>query len=222
MKRALPLLALALALAACVPDSDPPWLLDHDRIVAVRAEPPAILPGEVSRLDVLVAHHGGPTTVEQPLAASAPDQTLYTAVHFNLDHWQVDGPDEAQLAAARTELGLPDGAAVPLDITLHVTGPLYAEKRVLLGTTAQNPLLPGVSIDGAAAGATLAISAHHTATLLIEAQDVRWLTSCGELRDDHEARATLVTGETCTGELVVVVRDGNGGVVWQVWPLTVN
>jgi hypothetical protein len=213
---------LLLALAACVPDSDPPWLLDHDRIVAVRAEPPAILPGEIARLEVLVAHEGRPTTIEQPLAASAPDQSLYTAVHFNIDHWQVDGPDETQLAAARTELGLADGAPVPLDITLHVTGPLYAQKRVLLGATAQNPVLPGVSIDGAAAGASIAIAAHHTAPLLIEAQDVRWLTSCGELRDDREARATLATGDACTGELVVVVRDGSGGVVWQVWPLTVN
>jgi len=209
-------------LVGCVPDSDPPWLLDRDRIVAVRAEPPAILPGEIARLDVLVAHKGGPTTIEQPLAASAPDQTLYTAVHFNIDHWQVDGPDETQLAAARAELGLADGAPVPLDITLHVTGPLYAEKRVLLGATAQNPGLPGASVDGVAAPATIAIARHHTARLLIEAQDVRWLTSCGELRDDHEARATLVTGDVCTGELVVVVRDGTGGIVWQIWPLAVN
>ncbi|HSD89488.1 MAG TPA: hypothetical protein VLB44_18285 [Kofleriaceae bacterium] len=218
MKRAL----LMLAMAACVPDSDPPWQIDHDRIVAVRSDPPAILPGEIARLDVLVAHAGGPTTIEQPLAASAPDQSLYTAVHFYLDHWQVDGPDEMQLAAARAELGLADGAPVPLDITLRVAGPLYAQKRVLLGATAQNPILPNVTIDGAPAGTTVALETRHTARLLIEAPDVRWLTSCGELADDHAAQATLVTGDACTGELVVVARDGNGGVAWQVWPLIVN
>lgn len=218
MRRALPLLALA----ACVPDSDPPWQLDHDRIVAVRAEPPAILPGEVASLDVLVAHAGGPTSIEAPRVASAADQSLYTAVHFVFDHWQVDGPDEAQLAAARAEMGLAGNAPVPLDVTVQVQGPLYAEKRVLLGATAQNPPMPSVTIDGAAAPSAIMLGAHRAVPLLIQAQDVRWLTSCGELGEDREPAVTLTTGDACTGELVVVVRDGAGGVVWQVWPLTID
>jgi hypothetical protein len=45
---------------------------------------------------------------------------------------------------------------------------------------------------------------------------VRWLTSCGTLRDDTMPRAIHVVDEACDGELVVVVRDGDGGVAWVV------
>lgn len=199
---------LLLLLGACTPATDPPWQLDHDRILAVRAEPPAILPGEVSRLEILVAHAGAPTSIEQPDQAAAVGSPLFTAVHFNLDHWEIDGPDEAQLAAARTELRLPADAPVPLDVSIREAG-LNATKEVLLGTTAMNPALPPVTLPAFERG-------EHT--LLIEATNVRWYTSCGELVDDDQPRATLILDEPCTGELAVVVRDGIG-VVWNIWPI---
>jgi hypothetical protein len=214
-------LSLAL-LAACVPDGPPEWQLDHDRIVAVRAEPPAIPPGGVGRLDVLVAHEGGPTTVEMPETMSASDSPLFTAIHFNIDHYQVDGPDEAQLADARAQLGLPDGAPVPLDVDLRVSGPLYGTKRVWLGIAADNPVLPAVTIDGAAADTSVTLPAHHEAPLLIEASTAHWFASCGALEHEREASARLVTDDACDGELVVVVRDGAGGVTWGVWQLTIR
>jgi hypothetical protein len=199
---------LLLLLGACTPVTDPPWQLDHDRILAVRAEPPAIMPGEVGRLQVLVAHAGAPTSVEEPDQAAAVGSPLFTAVHFDVDHWQIDGPDETQLAAARTELHLPADAPVPLDLQIRVAG-LNASKQVLLGTTATNPTLPPVTLPAFTPG-------EHT--LLIEATNVRWFTSCGEIVDDAEPRATLIFDEPCTGELAVVVRDGIG-VVWNVWPI---
>ena len=218
MKRAV----LAMLLASCVPDGTPEWQLDHDRIVAVRAEPPAIPSGGVSLLDVLVAHAGAPTTIETPETMSASGSPLFLAVHYNIDHYEIDGPDEAQLAAARVQLGLPDGAPVPLEIELRVAGPLYAKKRVLLGIAADNPVLPAVTIGDVAPGASVTMSTHREVPLLIEASTPHWFTSCGELRDDREASATLVTGEACDGELVVVVREGDGGVAWAVWPLAVQ
>lgn len=219
MKRALVLVALA----ACVPDGPPEWSLDRDRIVAVRAEPPGLAPGDIGHLDVLLAHAGAPTTVEAPQTMSASGSPLFTAVHFNIDHYQIDGPDEAQLASARAELGLPDGAPVPLDIELRVGGPLYATKRVLLGVAAANPAMPAVTIGGQAPGATIEVGAHDDRVdLLIEATSAHWFTSCGELVDERDAAARLVTGDTCDGELVVVVRDGEGGVAWEVWPLAVR
>jgi hypothetical protein len=214
-------LSLAL-LAACVPDGPPEWQLDHDRIVAVRAEPPAIPPGGIGRLDVLVAHEGGPTTVETPETMSASDSPLFTAIHFNIDHYQIDGPDEAQLADARAQLGLPDGAPVPLDVDLRVSGPLYGTKRVWLGIAADNPALPPVTIGGPITGPSVTLAAHHEAPLLIEASTAHWFTSCGELRDEREASARLATSGACDGELVVVVRDGAGGVAWGVWQLTIR
>lgn len=201
-------LAFLWLLGACTPATDPPWQLDHDRILAVRAEPPALMPGEVGRIDVLVAHAGGSTSVEQPDQATAAGSPLFRAVHFNVDHWQIDGPDETALAAARTELHLPADAPVPLDVKIRVAG-LNASKEVLLGATAANPALPPVTLP------TFERGEH---TLLIEATNVRWFTSCGELVDDDQPRATLILDEPCTGELAVVVRDGIG-VVWAVWPI---
>jgi hypothetical protein len=199
---------LLLLLGACTPATDPPWQLDHDRILAVRANPPALMPGEVGRLEILVAHAGDITSVEEPDQVGAPGSPLFTAVHFNLDHWEIDAPDEMQLAAARTELHLPVDAPVPLDLQIRVAG-LNASKEVLLGATAMNPALPPVTLPAFTPG-------EHT--LLIEAGSVRWFTSCGELVDADQPRATLVLDGPCTGELAVVVRDGIG-VVWNVWPI---
>jgi hypothetical protein len=216
-------LAVLVVLAGCVDVSDPPWQLDHDRIVAVRMEPPAILTGEVARLDALVAHAGGPTTVEQPrgvTAAGAPAE-LFTAVHFNLDHWEIDGPPEAQLAQARAELGLPDDAPVPLDVKLQFPGPLYATKTVYLGASYGNPSAR-VTFDGADAPASLALTARHEYRFVVDAPRARWFASCGELRGNDQLEVTLVTAEACNGELVVVGRDDRGGTMWQVISLSIS
>ncbi len=199
---------LVLLLGACTPATDPPWRLDHDRILAVRVEPPAILPGEIARIEIFVAHTGAPTSVEQPDQVGAVGSPLFTAVHHDIDHWQVEGPDDTALAAARTELHLPADAPVPLDLSVRIAG-LNATKQMLLGTSAMNPKVSPVTLPAFTPG-------EHT--LLIEAANVRWYTSCGELVDDDQPRATLILDEPCTGELAVVVRDGIG-VAWSVWPI---
>lgn len=186
---------LLVFLVSCTPATDPPWQLAHDRILAVRVEPPALLPGEIAGLEVLVAHRGGPTTVEVPSQLSAPGSPYFTAVHFNIDRWEVVGPDVTE--------------PVALHLELRVPGPLYATKEMLLGATAANPPLPPVTVP------PLTVGEH---TLLIEADNVRWFTSCGELVAAEQPRATLILDEPCTGELVVVVREGIG-VVWNVWPI---
>jgi hypothetical protein len=209
--------ALAIAFAACsAPEPLEPWQLDHDRVVAVRAEPPHLPPGEVALLDALVAHADGPTTVEPPRNAAAPGAPggLFTAVHFNIDHWQIDGPDDAALTTARAELGLPDGAPVPLEVTIEVSGPLYAKKIVWLGDARANPAPPAFNY-----GPDVSRGEHTVAVEPPAGSSVRWLTSCGTLRADGEATASHVVDAPCEGELVVVVRDDAGGVVWQVLPV---
>jgi hypothetical protein len=194
-----------------------PWQLDHDRVVAVRANPPHVAPGTIGMLDALIAHADGPVTIEPPRnasAATAPGD-LFAAVHFNIDHWQIDGPDEAQLADARAALGLAADAAVPLDVTIELPGPLYALKTVWLGDTRNNPPAPAVVLDPA-----LVVGARYQLRFDPPAGgSVRWLTSCGTLRDDTTADATLAVDEPCDGEVVVVVRDDAGGVAWQVLPI---
>lgn len=210
MKRVLLLVA-----AGCVETHEvQPWQLDRDRVVAVRATPPHIAPGEIAMFDALLANDDGPTTVEPVYNAASPyaPGDLYSAVHFYIDHWQIDGPSEERLAVARAELGLPPGAPVPLDVTLELRGPLYAQKTVFLGDSRDNPAPPAL-----AHGPDLDVGREYT----LEVQpppggSVRWLTSCGRLRDDTTPRATHVVDERCDGELVVVVRDADGGVAWTV------
>jgi hypothetical protein len=211
MKRAL----LVLAVAACdVETTDPPWSLDHDRVVAVRAEPPHIAPGEIALLDALVAHAGAPTTTERPVSATAPNAPagLFTAVHFYIDHWRVDGPPESALAAARAELGLSPNAAVPLTVAIEVPGSLYATKIVWLGDRHVNPAPPSITLP-------TTIEAGRAYPLDIDLApgwSVRWLTSCGSLTGDTTPHASLAVAAPCEGEVVVVVRDPAGGTTWHV------
>ncbi len=212
---------LLVGLVACTQTAtDPPWQLDHDRVVAVRAEPPHVAPGEHAVFEALLAHAGGPTTIEPPFnasAAAAPGH-LFTAVHYYFDHWRVDGPDQAALDVARAELGLAADAPVPIDVTLELRGPLYAQKTVWLGDSHANPPVPVLSY-----GPQLAVGRTYELSYAPPADgSIRWLTSCGTLSDDTAPHVTHVTDEPCDGELVLVVRDGLGGVAWQVMPLHVE
>lgn len=210
--------ALLVLLVACAHETTPPWQLDQDRILAVRATPPSLAPGETARLDALLAHADGPVTEEQPVGASAAfaPADLYTAVHYNIDHWEVNAPDEERLAEARTELGLPADAPVPLEITLELPGPLYATKTVYLGTSRVNPEPPVVHPDPT----TIAIDRDlELVVTSVSNGAVRWFTSCGELVDHDQAIASLRVEEPCDGELVVVVRDDASGVTWRILPI---
>jgi hypothetical protein len=213
-------LALLLVVTACSDEQPEAWSLDVDRIVAVSATPPHIAAGDVARLTALLANEGGPTEEAEPTRATAAGAPggLFVAVHFDIDHWQVEGPAPAMLADARAELGLADDAPVPLDVTLQFPGPRYATKTVWLGDRAGNPTLGAVTVDGIAATDDITVGRGKSLALLIEVADsdrVRWLTSCGALADDTSSRATLVVDDPCTGELIVVVRDDAGGVAWR-------
>jgi hypothetical protein len=220
-------LAIAALLAGCADETVQPWALDHERIVAVRATPPHIVLGEIALLTALVAHDDGPVEEVVPTGASAPfaPAGLFAAVHFNIDHWQIDGAPPEQLAQARVELGLDEGEPVPLPVTLQFPGRLYAEKIVWLGDSRPNREVPRVLVDGAELGDELQLAGQAEVALVIEVNDsdrAHWLTSCGELEDHDSPRATLRVDGRCDGELAVVVRDAFGGTAWRVWPFHVQ
>ena len=62
--------------------------------------------------------------------------------------------------------------------------------------------------------------------LFVNADDsvdiVNWLTSCGSMHDFdlHKAYLRVEKDDPTSGELAVVLRDAQGGVVWQVWPIS--
>lgn len=218
---------LVLLLAACADETTPEWQLAYDRVVAVQVTPPHIVAGEVAELRALVAHEDGSAEEVSPTGASAPfaPAGLFTAVHFNLDHWEIDGAGPEQLAQARAELGLSDDEPVPISVTLQFPGPLYAEKIVWLGDSRSNPPVPRLEVAGVGIDDSLTLEGPQEIALVIEVTDgdrVRTLTSCGELDDHDSARATLRVSGTCDGELAVIVRDAFGGTAWRVWPLHVQ
>jgi hypothetical protein len=224
-------LAILLVLAACADKSDPRWQLDHDRVVAVRATPSHIPAGAVTTLDALVAHADGPTDMEAPTVAqvspTAPAVLAGTLVSFDAGAWHVTAPSEATLDAARAALMLDAGAPVPLDIGMTFgSAPLVALKTIYLGDSADNPTIADPMVNDVAVtpADSLVIPTDTDVPLSVTADDmamVNWLTSCGTMHDDneHAAFVHVLPADPMMGELAVVVRDPDGGVAWQVWPI---
>ena len=230
-------LALLVALTGCAGDIDEQWQLDHDRIIAVRATPPRIVAGAQAQVDTLVGRKGGRPTEETPPAAQVVSpQSLATALRFDAGRWIVTAPDEARLAMARTELGLPPGAPVPLLVgvafpeTAFPSGlpdePIAAIKTVWLGEAGDNPALETPTVDGVAAppAPELVVAPLTDVPLSVEVgehDDVNWLTSCGTMHDFDLPQAYLrvEAEDPTTGDLAVVVRNELGGVAWRVWSI---
>ena len=198
----------------------------------MRATPPGIAAGAIAQLDALVAHAGAPVSVETPAAASAvaPPAGLAGAVEAANGSWQVAAPDDATLARARGALGFAEGAPVPLTVLVQLDGSagesLSATKTVWLGASRANPADVGsVTIAGAPAPDSLVIARGVDVPLVVDPGDpaatVMWLTSCGTMHDDQERSAFVHVGpgDRGDGQLVLVVRAGEGGVAWRVWPV---
>lgn len=229
----------AIAAAGCMGDIDPPWQLSHNRIVAVRADPPGIAPGETSRIDALLAHKGAMTSVATPvLAMVTSPASLADVLSMSGGTWTVTVPGNDRMAAARSELQLAADAPVPLQIGVSYAGPgdmpgdqtLTATKTILLGQHTANPTLDGLMIDGksidaAAPSDPLTVGKLVNVPLSVNANDVdfdvTWLTSCGTMHDFDLPAAYLrvETADPQSGELGIVLRDANGGVTWKIWPI---
>jgi hypothetical protein len=177
-----------------------------------------------------------------PVVERAPDLARVVAPMSLADtlapsggSWIVTAPSEERLAAARTELGLPAGAPVPLQVGVAVMWPYEvasvdgrtfgAVKTVFLGETATNPELTGMLINNTEPGAELVVPKEDKVPLFVEADDqvdiVNWLTSCGEMHDFdlHKAYLKVPPETPQEGQLAVVMRDDRGGVSWRVWPI---
>jgi hypothetical protein len=213
---------------ATLGDLDPPWQLDHDRIVAVRATPPGITAGATSTIDALLGQKGGKTHVAPPeLARVLSPQSLSDALAFQGGAWVVTAPGDDRLAAARAELRLLPGTPVPLQVSVaYANQTLVATKTILLGQAADNPALVNVMLDGKPATTSEIVVAKLVPVPLSidaddEADDVVWLTSCGTMHDFDLPKAHLEVeaDDPDAGELAVVLRDAQAGVAWSVWTI---
>ena len=221
---------VALAAAGCVPDSDPRWQLDHDRVVAARATPPHLPAGTSATIDALIAHKGAPTTIEPPVhVVTAPGTPVALAMMVAPSDTgvQVTAPSAEVLDAVRASERLAPGQPIPL-VLIETFGPipLTVNHTIFLGDAANNPGQGAVMVGGVAAlpDASIMISADVDVPLSIDADPaaaVSWLTSCGTMHDDDEPAAFVHVqpADSQAGELVVVVRAADGGVAWQRWTI---
>lgn len=230
---------VAIAVVGCNSDIDEPWELDHDRIIAVRAEPPSIEPGETSRIDLLLGYETLPTEEKRPdFVTVVSPESLANTVRFDGSDWIVTAPSAERLAAARAELRIDDPEApVPLRLGIAIAWPtpvmspegngFGATKVVWLGREGLNPPMNGLTIGGVEPAPDAEIVFPKTMgvkTLLhVEADDqmdiVNWLSSCGNVHDFdlHEAYVTYETEDRTEGQFAIVLRDPLGGVTWRVW-----
>ena len=222
---------VCLLLAGCIDPVDGRWQLDHDHVIAARATPPRLRAGEATVIDALVAHEGRGVSVEDPLSAELGSSALGGSLVQHDGKWTLTAPDAQMLATARPALGLPEDAPVPVDLVLTFArstnrtspDPVRVKKTVWLGEPSLNPVVPPVTIDGVPAGEEVVVPIGRDIYLSVDAPGMRvnWLTSVGALFQDDVATSfvRVLPEDRHEGELVVVVRDAEGGVAWQVWPM---
>ncbi|MEO8549820.1 MAG: hypothetical protein ABI678_07595 [Kofleriaceae bacterium] len=223
-------LVLATVMTACSGEVDPEWQLDHDRVIAVRMTPPHLAAGETATIDVMLGRKGAPPEVVDPATATVESPVaLMPYLRRSTDgHWSIAAASDADLAAARTELGVADGDPVPVSVRMVLAYEgLIAHKLVYMGDHADNPALGAVLVDGVDATGETSLSVTEATKISLsvdfaEPDDVTWLTSCGTMHDYDLPTAYLRVEpeDPHEGTLGVVVRDTSGGVVWQFWPIS--
>jgi hypothetical protein len=203
---------LCLALVAGCSDFELPSALSREQILAVRATPPVVPAGGRARLDALIA---GPAGVVEgaTLAWSLPEGAGASLEADGEATWLVAGTEDVR---------------VDLEATTPAGETLLAEKRVRVGEAKGNPMLVGLEADGRPMAGELALPAGGTATLAAqldapEQQRTTWFATVGEIERYLQNPTDLVAPEApVSGWLLVVARDGDVGVAWQIVPLRVE
>jgi hypothetical protein len=182
--------------------------LDHAQILAVRAEPANIAPGERARIDVLAGDTAGNVFEAVPDTLVARGAT----VERTPEGWFVTAGVEPAIAE--------------LALTLEIDGLDWpAIKRVPIHARVDNPVA-AMTIDGApatemivAAGTRPELTATPSGTGPFT---YAWYSSVGDLELYRQETAILDAAAPKQGHLVLVVRDGAGGVSWQLLPARVE
>ena len=205
-----------------------PAELVRPQVLAIRADPPAIPPGEASALSILVADQDG--------AVPSPEVT-----------WEATAgnPGEPPLGSVAVGDGgeviytAPDAISEELAIatvTARVAsdaGELVAVKAIGIGDLPlSNPELMAFTADGAdlLADQTLTLEVGQTVSLAVDIGQASgdmttfaWYATAGTI-DLYQSNPVdmVARDEPGSGWLFVVVRDGLGGVVWQAIEVTVQ
>jgi hypothetical protein len=204
-------LAPALLAGACAESEEA--RLDHAQILAVRAEPAHVAPGGVAKIDVLAGDDAGGVFVTSPDALVATDPGGQLRVEHTPDGWFVTAGDAPGVAT--------------LDLAVAIDGVSWrARKSLVVGEPADNPRVAAMQIDGAAQDeliAPLGTKPELTAIGLgREPLTYAWYTSVGALERYRQPTAALDASDAGEGTILLVVRDGAGGVGWHLLPARVE
>lgn len=217
--RAIIIATTVLALAGCT-DFDLPSALTREQVVAVRATPASPAPGTRARLEALIAGPDGIVddaeltwSLSQPTDGATieidPEGSAWLAVAADME----PGPVGVALAVSGAS-----GEAIDALKTVEVR----AEERDNpgpMGVRADDQPVAGAELR-VAVGATVALTAEPEG---VEAPQVSWYATVGEIELYRRNPTELVAPEEPgDGWLIAVVRDGAGGVAWQIVSLVVE
>ncbi|MEZ4365648.1 MAG: hypothetical protein R2939_05100 [Kofleriaceae bacterium] len=222
--------ALLFAAAGCT-DFATPAQLATPQLIAVVAEPPVVRPGQTSALTAVVAGPDGVVTGLTPrwsLVESFPTVPPMGTVSADGDGARYAAPAEVP---ERPE-GVPpiDTVRLEVDVTVDGAPRTLAALKVMgvVDVDAENPTIRVVDAAGAEVTAlTAAVDA--PLALAIEpdpapTEDARfaWYATVGEIEAYQSNPTELTAAEPGAGTVIVVYRDGAGGVAWRELPITVE
>ncbi len=222
------LLILPLVVAACT-DFATPAQLERATIVAVVADPPIVAPGDEARITVVVADATGVLTTlptRWELGEAFPGIAPMGTLTSDADGATYTAP--AMVPPRPDSVPAIDAIAVTVDTA---DGSLTALKAMAVAATTANPTITALAVgasDGLAGpiavtkGQTLALS---VTTDPAPGADARfaWYTPVGAIQYYQSNPCELIIDDDATtGPLVIVVRDGVGGVAWHAVTLQVQ
>ena len=196
------IIAITVLAALGCEDFETPAELEHEQIIAVQADPPAVMAGGAANLRVLVA---GPDGIIEP------DEVGYQSPTGTIDQLGVYHAPVNSVAGERAEI----------TIDVLVGGrTLTAIKSIEIGAAepGRNPSLgetqgAGQSTDGS----TMQVEVGTELQVETELDDVAWYSNVVGI-DAYRSNPTEVTSiRKDVGQIVAVVRDGQGGVAWIYW-----
>ena len=224
-------LAVSIALLACAcTEFATPAELSRAQVLAISAEPPAVPPAETTTLTILVADSDGPIATPDVSWTVTPLRPGDVPLGEVASIGGVQATYRAPPEIAET----PAFDAVQTSVQIDPSSPpLIAIKAIVIGDLPLfNPTLSSFTVGDidALTSDSITLSRGERVALAIttesvdaEGKSVAWYSTVGTIERYQSTPADMVVSdEPGSGWLIVVARDGLGGVVWREVVVTVE
>ena len=215
------LLTLVCTTVACS-DFHTPAELSKPQIIALRVEPATITPGSRAKLTALVAGPDGIMPAEVSWSVTSP---------ANAANATIDVDDEGTWIAPALD-AIP--ASIEVDARVVVAGDVLLGVRSvrIARDVTDNPRVATLRVNGddLPEGQPLVLQRSEPVELTIstaphmeDGARVSWYATVGEITLYRRVPTEFVApDQPATGWLIVVYRDGVGGVAWRSHPLQIQ